>query len=111
MDKPKKTKVEVIKYVRVKVLLASTSPSPSQNLLGSRASWHLSPVPASPYDHDIIFAKGVVSDYEWYGRRSKAILAKVSRGERHCRARMDALGRVPKLASAYMRRKLHAERN
>ena len=38
MNKPKKTKVEVIKYVRVKVLLASTSPSPSQNLLGSRAS-------------------------------------------------------------------------
>jgi hypothetical protein len=27
------------------------------------------PVPASPYDHDIIFAKGMVSDYEWYSRR------------------------------------------
>ena len=77
MNKPKKTKVEVVKYVRVMVLLRGVAcehepepePEPPQEVAP--------PVPASPYDLDIFFAKGMVSDYEWYGRRLKAILAKV----------------------------------
>ena len=110
MNKPKKKAVEVLKYVRVKVKIRGVACEPQPEPEPEPIEPPAPAVPVSLYDADIAYAEAKVAWHEEFGRTFRDIIRRAGLGEKHCRARMNALRRVPKQLSRKARRVLLRER-